>query len=118
MRNARYQCLSRTLRSMAFPAASAFDPLFGEPCRCAVMARCSTTMVASFCAHVMSGRAAGEAVLGHESTCAVIVIDTRTFGISTPSFATALVGGAVVKTVAYSSFMPAKSAGLARSTVT
>ena len=70
------------------------------------------------CRTCVSGRGAGEPGWGHVSTCAVIVIDTRTFGISTPSFATALVGGTLVKTVACSSFMPAKSPGLARSTVT
>jgi hypothetical protein len=49
---------------------------------------------------------------------AVILIDTRTLAISTPSLATARVGGSAAKNLAYSSFKPAKSAGLVKSTRT
>lgn len=54
----------------------------------------------------------------HSATYAVIMMDTRTFGRSTPSLVTARAGGAVGNTVAYDSFIPAKSSGFVRSTVT
>ena len=51
-----------------------------------------------------------------QSRTAVIFIDTKTLGSSTPSLATERVGGSVGKNFAYSSFRPMKSFGLASNT--
>jgi len=49
---------------------------------------------------------------------AVIIIETRTFGMSTPSFATARVGGFMEKIFEYALFMESKSWGFLSNTMT
>jgi hypothetical protein len=64
------------------------------------------------------GHATEGVTLRHSARTAVILIDTRRFGISTPSLATARAGGSVGKNFAYASFRPGKSSGRASRTRT